>query len=179
MPIVGPAGVGKTALAVYWAHRVRDRLPDGQLYGNLRAFDPAGSGMRPAEAIAGFLDASDVPPQQVPADPRAQIGLFRSIMADLPVPTTPSTRCSGSSRRTESPMAHCARRASSLCHRYQALTAAGSPHDGPDPEESGPSRVSDYLPLLRVTLLVSLTVTMLPYWVSYALAWVLTSASPL
>ena len=55
--IAGTAGVGKTALAVHWAHQIRDRFPDGQLYVNLRGFDPAGSAMEPAEAIRGFLDA--------------------------------------------------------------------------------------------------------------------------
>jgi hypothetical protein len=52
--IAGPAGVGKTALAVHWAHRVRDRLPEGSLYVNLRGFDP-GPPKSPQEALEGFL----------------------------------------------------------------------------------------------------------------------------
>ena len=55
--ITGTAGVGKTALAVHWAHRISDRYPDGQLYVNLRGFDPTGTAVAPAEAIRGFLDA--------------------------------------------------------------------------------------------------------------------------
>ncbi|WP_160150756.1 AfsR/SARP family transcriptional regulator [Nonomuraea solani] len=80
--IGGMAGVGKTTLAVHWAHRVRDRFPDGQLYVNLRGFDPGGSAMEPAEAIRGFLDAFAVPPQRVPISVEGQAALYRSLLAD-------------------------------------------------------------------------------------------------
>jgi DNA-binding SARP family transcriptional activator len=79
--IAGTAGIGKTALAVHWAHRVADRFPDGQLYVNLRGFDPSWSPVGPAEAVRGFLDALRVPPQQVPLGLEAQAGLYRSLLA--------------------------------------------------------------------------------------------------
>jgi DNA-binding SARP family transcriptional activator/tetratricopeptide (TPR) repeat protein len=79
--IAGTAGVGKTALAVHWAHRVADRFPDGQLHVDLRGFDPSGSPMGPAEAVRGFLDALQVPPRQIPASLEAQAGLYRSLLA--------------------------------------------------------------------------------------------------
>lgn len=83
-PIVvsGTAGVGKTALAVYWAHRVADRFPDGQLYVNLRGFDPSGAVMTPGEAVRAFLDALDIDPQRIPAGLDAQASLLRSALAD-------------------------------------------------------------------------------------------------
>ncbi|MEV0643468.1 BTAD domain-containing putative transcriptional regulator [Streptomyces sp. NPDC050619] len=79
--IGGMAGIGKTTLAVHWAHRIADRYPDGQLYINLRGFDPSGSMVSPAEAIRIFLDALGVPAQRIPASPDAQAALYRSLLA--------------------------------------------------------------------------------------------------
>ncbi len=81
--IDGTAGIGKTALAVHAAHRAADRFPDGQLYVNLRGFDPAGLPIEPSEAIRGFLDAFVVPGACVPAGFDAQVGLYRSFLAGL------------------------------------------------------------------------------------------------
>lgn len=78
----GAAGVGKTALALHWAHKIADRFPDGQLYLNLRGFDPGGSAVAPAEAIRSFLEAFDVHPQRVPTTFDAQVGLYRSLLAE-------------------------------------------------------------------------------------------------
>jgi DNA-binding SARP family transcriptional activator/Tfp pilus assembly protein PilF len=75
------AGVGKTALAVRWAHRVADQFPDGQLYVNLRGFDPSGKPMEPADAVLALLDGLQVPPQRIPASLDAQVGLYRSLLA--------------------------------------------------------------------------------------------------
>ena len=77
----GTAGIGKTALAVYFAHQVADQFPDGQLYVNLRGFDPAGSPVTPAEAIRGFLEAFDVPAERIPVTLGAQTALYRSLLA--------------------------------------------------------------------------------------------------
>jgi DNA-binding SARP family transcriptional activator/tetratricopeptide (TPR) repeat protein len=79
--VAGTAGVGKTALAVHWAHRVAARFPDGQLYVNLRGFDREGQALDPAEAIRGFLDALGVPEARIPSDLPGQAGLYRSKLA--------------------------------------------------------------------------------------------------
>jgi tetratricopeptide (TPR) repeat protein len=79
--IGGTAGVGKTALAVHWAHQVADRFPDGQLYVNLAGFDPSGSPVTPGEAIRGFLGALGVPPDRFPSSLAAQAGSYRSLLA--------------------------------------------------------------------------------------------------
>jgi DNA-binding SARP family transcriptional activator/tetratricopeptide (TPR) repeat protein len=79
--IDGTAGIGKTALAVHWAHQHADRFPDGQMYVNLRGFDPAAAPVQAAAAIRGFLEALGVPPPQIPADLETQLGLYRSLLA--------------------------------------------------------------------------------------------------
>lgn len=77
----GTAGVGKTALALYWAHRVASRFPDGQLYVNMRGFEPDREPMSAAEAVRGFLDAFGVPGDAIPISLDAQAALFRSKIA--------------------------------------------------------------------------------------------------
>lgn len=79
--IEGTAGVGKTALAVNWAYRVADRFPDGQLYVNLRGFDPASSPLDPAHALQAFLEALGVAAQRIPLSLAARVGLYRSLLA--------------------------------------------------------------------------------------------------
>ena len=78
--IGGTAGVGKTALAVHWAHRVADRFPDGQLYANLRGYDP-GPPVPAADALAGFLHALGVPGWDIPADENDRAAQYRSMLA--------------------------------------------------------------------------------------------------
>ena len=78
--ILGTAGVGKTALAVHWAHGLADRYPDGQLYVNLRGFDPSGAVMSSADAVRGFLDALGIAPERIPGTVDAQVGLYRSLL---------------------------------------------------------------------------------------------------
>jgi tetratricopeptide (TPR) repeat protein len=73
--------IGKTALAVHFAHQVAGDFPDGQLYVNLRGFDPAGPPMTPGEAVRIFLDALGVRAGQLPASLDAQAGLYRSLLA--------------------------------------------------------------------------------------------------
>ncbi|MGW1162835.1 AfsR/SARP family transcriptional regulator [Streptomyces sp. NPDC002519] len=79
--IGGMAGVGKTALAVHWAHQLADQFPDGQLYVNLRGFDPSGTVVEPGDAVRGFLEALGVPPERVPRGLDAQAALYRSVLA--------------------------------------------------------------------------------------------------
>jgi DNA-binding SARP family transcriptional activator/tetratricopeptide (TPR) repeat protein len=79
--ITGLAGIGKTTLAVHWAHRVSERFPDGQLYVNLRGFDPVGPAMEPGDVIRGFLEAFAVPADRVPASLDGQAALYRSALA--------------------------------------------------------------------------------------------------
>jgi DNA-binding SARP family transcriptional activator/tetratricopeptide (TPR) repeat protein len=78
--IVGSAGVGKTALALQWAHQVANRFPDGQLYVNLRGCDPD-EPMSATDALAGFLRALGVPAQDIPAQAAQRAARYRSLLA--------------------------------------------------------------------------------------------------
>ncbi|MFI7470155.1 tetratricopeptide repeat protein [Nonomuraea sp. NPDC049646] len=79
--VSGTAGVGKTALAVHWSHRVRRRFTDGQLFYNLHGYSPEAA-RTAADALTGFLLALGVRPGAVPADVESRVSLFRSLTAD-------------------------------------------------------------------------------------------------
>lgn len=78
--VAGTAGVGKTALAVRWAHRVAGQFPDGQLYVNLRGYDP-GQPLAAGEALAGFLRALGVADADIPLAEAERSALYRSVVA--------------------------------------------------------------------------------------------------
>ena len=79
--IGGMAGIGKTALAVHCAHTLADRFPDGQLYLNLRGFDPDGRIVSAEDALRGFLEALGVNPASLPDQLDERAALFRSQLA--------------------------------------------------------------------------------------------------
>lgn len=73
--IDGMPGIGKTALAIHWAHRIADQFPDGVLHADLR-------GHGAESTLRAFLDALGVPPDRLPDHPTAQAGLYRSLLHD-------------------------------------------------------------------------------------------------
>jgi hypothetical protein len=79
--IAGTAGVGKTSLAIHWAHRIHQRFPDGQLCVNLRGYDP-GTPLTADAVLDRFLRALEVGPTAIPADVEAKAALYRTLLAD-------------------------------------------------------------------------------------------------
>jgi DNA-binding SARP family transcriptional activator/Flp pilus assembly protein TadD len=78
--VTGTAGVGKTALALHWGHRVADRFPDGQLYADLRGYGP----LPPAEAgdvLGAFLRALGESGGALPRDPDERAARFRTLVS--------------------------------------------------------------------------------------------------
>jgi DNA-binding SARP family transcriptional activator len=80
--ITGTAGIGKTALAVHWAHRNAGQFPDGQLHVNLRGYDPSGTPLTSAEATRILLNGLGVSRAQIPDTQEEQAGLYRTLLAD-------------------------------------------------------------------------------------------------
>ncbi len=78
--VSGTAGVGKTALAVHWAHHAVERFPDGQLYVNLRGYDPD-QPMPATDALAGFLRSLGVPGSDIPNEDAERAARYRSLLA--------------------------------------------------------------------------------------------------
>ncbi|WP_433795626.1 BTAD domain-containing putative transcriptional regulator [Actinoplanes sp. CA-252034] len=79
--ITGTGGVGKTRLAIHWAHRAAGRFPGGCLYADLRGFGPQDTPAAPAEVLAAFLTALEVPDQRIPPGEAARTALLRSLLA--------------------------------------------------------------------------------------------------
>ncbi|HEV2371566.1 MAG TPA: tetratricopeptide repeat protein [Streptosporangiaceae bacterium] len=79
--IDGPAGVGKTAVAVHAAHQVASRFPDGQLYLDLRGFHPREPALPPDEALGHLLRACQVDPHQIPHDLNGRAAMYRSVLS--------------------------------------------------------------------------------------------------
>jgi DNA-binding SARP family transcriptional activator/tetratricopeptide (TPR) repeat protein len=79
--LTGTAGVGKTALAVHWAHRVAGRFPDGQLYVNLRGYDVE-EPMSPGAALDSFLRALGMAGPVIPAGTQDKAAAYRSLLAE-------------------------------------------------------------------------------------------------
>lgn len=79
--IAGAPGVGKTALALHWAHHAREAFTDGQLYVNLCGYGPDPP-LEPGEVLTDFLRALDVTPSKIPRDLEPKAALYRSLMAN-------------------------------------------------------------------------------------------------
>nr|WP_079173975.1 BTAD domain-containing putative transcriptional regulator [Streptomyces mirabilis] len=79
--IGGAAGIGKTALAVHWAHQVRDRFPDGQLYVNLHGFDHDRQPLEPGEALELLLRSLGLAASEIPPHHESQGRVFRTLVA--------------------------------------------------------------------------------------------------
>ena len=92
--IDGVGGIGKTALAIRFAHQIAERYPDGQLYVNLRGFDPSLPPLSTGEALAQLLRGLGV--SRMPVDVEAQAALYRSLLADRRMSIALDSNCSGS-----------------------------------------------------------------------------------
>src|SRR6185437_16123849 len=80
--VSGMGGIGKTALAVHWAHQARDNFHDGELYIDMQGYHPSGRPIAAEAAMGQFLVALGVAADQIPVDPAERSGLYRTLMTD-------------------------------------------------------------------------------------------------
>ncbi|MFD3330339.1 helix-turn-helix domain-containing protein [Streptomyces sp. NPDC058701] len=78
--VVGPAGVGKTALVLHWAHHDPAGLADGRLYADLRGFSDT-SEPTAVEVLRDFLLALGVPRERIPESENAAAAMFCALAA--------------------------------------------------------------------------------------------------
>ncbi|MEU8271130.1 ATP-binding protein [Sphaerisporangium sp. NPDC049002] len=79
--VSGPAGIGKTAVALHWAHRERHTFPDGQLYADLRGH-AADEPVEPTEVLGHFIRAFGIAPERIPAGLAERAALYQSIVSE-------------------------------------------------------------------------------------------------
>ncbi|MER7921012.1 MULTISPECIES: tetratricopeptide repeat protein [unclassified Streptomyces] len=79
--VAGTAGAGKTSLVLHWAHQVKDQFPDGQLFVDLRGYDP-GDPVTAAQALQRFLRALGLAAAEIPQDVDDAAAMYRSLLAD-------------------------------------------------------------------------------------------------
>lgn len=80
--ITGPAGIGKSGLAMHWAFRASEHFPDGQLFADLRGYDEHHEPATAHEVLSRFLRSLGVPGEQIPGDLEERVALYRSLLAD-------------------------------------------------------------------------------------------------
>ncbi|WP_406223361.1 BTAD domain-containing putative transcriptional regulator [Streptomyces decoyicus] len=80
--ITGGAGVGKTGLAVHWAHQVADEFPGGLLFADMWGYDETHDPADPAVVLGWFLRSLGVPEAEIPAETHERAALYRSVLAD-------------------------------------------------------------------------------------------------
>jgi len=81
--LTGPAGIGKTTLAIRIGHSVADGFPDGRLYVDLDGM--SGQPADPVAVLAVFLRSLGVPGPAIPDDETSRIHLYRTLLAQRQV----------------------------------------------------------------------------------------------